>query len=327
MKKSTFMLGVMSFALLGFVSCNKNNEKAMAFEATTTQFEVVESEDRAYMDANCNVYFEQGDVVRMFNISATPSESECADYAAKSTGTHVYFEAIDDMTLEAKGSFYAFFPGGNVTADLSNENRATFTLSPVQVYQEVNGTPSFSKEDMYMASKVDNVSNFDNVDFKFENICGILRLKYYTTGDNTTIRSITVKDRHFSLSGDVNLKIDAVTTEGLVDLCNSYDPANPEASAQAINDYKQSIGYNVTNAGDQITLDFGANGYTLSDDANNPSVFYFVLRPLALSHGYYVIVTDMDGNEYTVVNSTSNRKIMPNTIRSIAAKDLEQWLH
>ena len=92
MKKSTFMLGVMSFALLGFVSCNKNNEKAMAFEATTTQFEVVESEDRAYMDANCNVYFEQGDVVRMFNISATPSESECADYAAKSTGTHVYFE-------------------------------------------------------------------------------------------------------------------------------------------------------------------------------------------------------------------------------------------
>ena len=327
MKKSTFMLGVMSLAVLGFVSCNKNNEKAAAFTATTTQFEVVESDDKAYMDANCNVYFEQGDVVRMFNISETPSESECADYAAKSTGTHVTFEAIDDMTLESKGSFYAFFPGGNVTANLNNENRATFTLSPVQRYQEVKGTPSFSKEDMYMASRADNVSNIDNVDFQFENICGLLRLKYYNTGANKTIRSITVKDRHFNLSGDVNLKIDAVTTDGLVALCQAYDPANPEATAQAISDYKQSIGYNVTNADDKITLDFGENGYTLSSNASNPSVFYFVLRPLALAHGYYVIVTDMNGEEYTVVNSTSNKKIMPNTIKSIAAKDLNQWLH
>lgn len=326
MKKSTFMFGVMSFALLAFVSCRKTTQNFTSFTATTTQFEGVESEDKAYLDPALNVYFEQGDIVRMFNISSTPSQSECADYAAKTTGMFVRFDAVENMTVSPKGDFYAFFPGGeNVVPNLANENRVTFKLSPVQRYYEVNGTPSFAKDAMYMAAKSStNGANIENANFNFQNICGVLRLKYYDS-NGWTIRSIRVEDKHFHLSGDVNLKIDKVTSDGLVALCQNYNPANPAATATQIAEYKDLIGYNVTNAGTSITLDFGDTGFALTNDANNPDFFYFVLRPLALAHGYRVIITDMDGVEHLIVDSNSDRKITPGMVRSIAAKDLKPF--
>jgi hypothetical protein len=320
MKKSTFMLGVVSLGLLAFVSCKKT-ENAASFQAISAPFEVVDDE-RAYLDATNRINFEQGDIAKMFNISNTASESECADYVATATGTNVVFHTTSNMTTQRKDGFYAFFPAENVTPDLANENRATFEVSPVQEYYEVDGRPSFSKKDMYMASKAENVDDINNATFKFESIMGVLRLKYYTTGDVKTIRSIKIVDKAFNLSGDVNLKVDAVTNENLMAIVEAYDPSNPAATADAINAYKEMIGYNVTNAGTSITLDFGENGYTLSDSASNPSMFYFVLRPLALTHGYYVYVTTMDNVEHLAIDSNSNKKIKPNTIRSIGAVNL-----
>lgn len=328
MKKSTFMLGVASFAMLAFVSCKKT-ETASSFEATTVPFEVVD-EDRAYLGDNNRVTFELGDVVKLFNISeADATVSECADYVTKDSGSTAHLKPLEQMTVTSKGSFYAFFPGENVTPDLANENRATFEVSAVQDYYEVNGKPSFSKKDMYMASQNTRVNNINNVTFKFQSIMGVLRLKYYTTGAVNTIKSIKVVDKHFNLTGDVNLKVDKVTSDGLTAMCNNYDPSNPDASATAIADYKEMIGYNVTNSGNEVVLDLGETGYTLSDDANNPSVFYIVLRPLALAHGYQVIVTTMDNVEHVVVDCDGpqpNRKMVPNTIKGHAATDLANLL-
>ena len=324
MKKVTFMIGALSFALVACVSCKKNAENGVAFQGSTTEFKIEEEGEKAYIDINNIIYFETGDIVKLFNISKTPAESKCADYSAASTGTNVQFNAVGQMPATSMGAFYGFFPGANVTEDLSNENRATFRLNAVQDYYEVNGVPSFSKNDMYMASNVNGINNINDAHFAFQNICGILRLKYYDTG-GWTIRNIIVEDKHFNLSGDVNLKVDQVTTDGLISLCQSYNPANPASTAQAISDYKEQIGYNVSNAGNTITLDFGENGYRLSSSASDPSTFYIVLRPLALAHGYKVIVTDMNNNKYTVVDSNTNKKMEPNTIKGNAAKDLKSY--
>lgn len=328
MKKSTFMLGVASFAMLAFVSCKKS-ETASSFEATTVPFEVVD-EDRAYLGDNNRVTFELGDVVKMFNISEDDATvSECADYVTKNSGTSVHFKPLEQMTVSSKGSFYSFFPAENVTPDLANENRATFEVSAVQDYYEVNGNPSFSKKDMYMASQNKRVNNINNVTFKFQSIMGVFRLKYYTTGAVNTIKNIKVVDKAFDLTGDVNLMVDKVTSAGLTAMCNNYDPSDPDASATAIADYKEMIGYNVTNKGNVVTLDFGETGYTLSDDANNPSVFYIVLRPLALAHGYQVIITTMDDVEHVVVDRDGpqpSKKMVPNTIKGSSAVDLANLL-
>jgi hypothetical protein len=313
MKKSFFMLGMASFAFLAFVSCKKTETKAVSFDAITVDF--VE-EERAYLDGSNHIYMEQGDIAKMFNISSNPAESECADYAAQSTGTRVRFHAVEQMTVQSKGNFYSFFPGQNVTPDLANENRATFEVSPVQDYYVVNGTPSFSKKDMYMCAKAENVSNINNAVFKYQSIMGVLRVKLYDA-EPWTIRSLTVTDNVYNLSGDVNLKVNAVTNDNLMAIVNSYDPANPAATADAISDYKEMIGYNVTNKGMSITLDFGENGLTLSTDANNPSVCYIVLRPLALAHGVHLVATDMNGGQHVLVDNDENKKIKPNSIKTI----------
>lgn len=327
MKQFVKVFCLMAVVALAFTSCKKSDQKAVSFNGATQQFVVEDDGSKAYLDDAYYMNFEQGDVVKLFNISSTPSNSECADYSATSTGQRVIFQAVGNMAVQTKGSFYGFYPAETVTPNLSNENRATFTLREEQVYREVDGKPAISKGDLYMAAKVDDVQNITDADFYFQNICGILSLKYYDTKSNEpwVIKSITVYDKHFNLTGDVNLKVDKVTTEGLVALCEEYNPANPAATAALIANYKDEIGYNVTNAGDHVTLTFGSEGFALSQDANNPSRFFFVLRPLALSHGYRVVVTDMNDDEYEVVNSNTNKKIKPNTIIGNSAKDLKNY--
>ena len=331
------MLGVASMALLAFVSCKKEDNKAVSFQATSSEF-VVEGEDRAYLDGdNCFVW-EKGDQVKMFNIDpSNGANSECANFAARTTGRTTVFDAVEQMTWESKGAFYSFFPAANVTPNLSNKNYAQFALKPVQEYYAPNGTPSFAKDAMYCASKAEAV-NIHQAPFAFDNICGILRLKFYDA-NGRKFRSIKVVDakenEEMSLSGTVSLKVDKVYTENdectLVELCEAYNPEDPEnadwmAKAARI---KHDFGYHVEHnlegevaPYNSITLDLGENGIALATTKADASVFYFVLRPLALAHGYKVIGVDMNGDEHEFINSTSNKMIKPNTIKAIVAVDV-----
>ena len=308
---------------LAFVSCKKTDSKNVVFTGISQEFVSEDDVEKVYIDATHFSAFEAGDRVKLFNISDDPSESEMATYVANEGGRQVKFH-LDGaaMSTTNKGAFFGFFPADNVTsATLTTNNKAVFKLNEVQHYRTVNGTPNVSKEDLYMAAKVDDVDYIGDANFQFQNIMGCLTLKYYDS-EGWTIKSIRVEDKHFGLTGDVQLSIPDIDTEGLVELCEDYDPADPEASAQDIADFKEAFGYSVTNVGYSVTLDLGDEGFELSTDANNPDRFFFVLRPLALAHGYRVIVTDMEGNEYPVVDTDNNRKIRPNYIRNLGAKDL-----
>jgi hypothetical protein len=330
MKKSTLMLGVASMALVALVSCKKDDTKAVSFQATASEF-VLEDEDRAYLDTdNCFVW-EQGDQVKMFNIDFnTPGNSECANFAARTTGRTTVFDAVEQMTWENKGAFYSFFPAANVTPDLTNKNRAKFAVNPVQEYYMVNGNPSFAKDAMYCASKA-VATNIHQAPFSFDNICGILRLKFYDA-NGRTFRSIRVEDANgMFLSGNVSLKVDKVYKEGLTELCNTLENVeyNSDQWNMEIAQVKYDFGYHVDHdlpgevaPYDNITLDLGENGVTLATTKADASVFYFVLRPMALQGGYRVIGVDMNGVEHEFINSTSNKTIKPNTMKCIAAQDV-----
>lgn len=324
------MLGVASMALLAFVSCKKEDNKAVSFQATSSEF-VVEGEDRAYLDGdNCFVW-EKGDQVKMFNLDlANAANSECANFAARTTGRTTVFDAVEQMTWESKGAFYSFFPAANVTPNLSNKNRAAFAVKPVQEYYAPNGTPSFAKDAMYCASKAEAV-NIHQAPFAFDNICGILRLKFYDA-NGRTFRSIRVEDANgMNLSGNVSLKVDKVYKDGLTELCNTLENVEygSEEWLSQLAQVKYDFGYHVDHdlPGEEypynkITLDLGENGVALATTKANASVFYFVLRPMALQGGYRVIGVDMNGVEHEFINSTSNKTIKPNTIKAIVSVDV-----
>ena len=321
------LLCLSAVVALAFVSCKKTDNETVIFNGSTQQFVADEGFEKVYINPNNMVVFEQGDLVKLFNLSTSnPSISEMATYAARETGELVHFQLADNpMSTTTHGAFYAFYPGENVTsATLNTDNKAVFKLNTVQEYRLVDDKPTISKKDLYMASMVTGVQELQDANFQFDNICGILALKYYDT-EGWTLKSLRVEDKHFGLTGDVHLYVPGIRTNGLVEVCEAYDPANPEATATQIADFKYQFGYSVTNADNKVTLDLGEEGFTLSQDSANPSVFYIVLRPLALSHGYRVIATDMNGNEYTIVDSDNNKKILPNTIKSIKAKDLASF--
>jgi len=328
---------------LAFISCKKTDTKTIVLRGSTQQ---LAGEGKVYLDPNYQVLFESGDLVKFFNLSNTPSNSEMATFEATETGQSVQFQLSGaSMSVENKGAFCGFYPAGKIISNtLTTDNKAVFRLNDVQQYHEIGGMPTLSAEDLCMFAKVDDVANIGDANFSFQNINGVLGLRYYDTY-GWTIRNIKVIDKtYFSgedegegegkdygeddeyiyiATGDVQVDVSNFSVEALTNLCNAYDPTNP--STTLIEDFKESIGYSITNGHSVVTLDFGTGGYTLSSDANNPSVFYIVLPPLALAHGYRVIVTDMDGSEYTVVDSDTNKKMIPNIIKMNPAKDLANF--
>ena len=314
---------------LAFVSCKKTDTKTVIFSGVSQEYVVEEGSEKAYINTSNLTTFEQGDRVKLFNLATTPKKSEMADYYAMETGGTVHFQLDGPaMATTKKNAFYAFYPGENVTsATLTTNNKAVFKLDAEQEYRDVDGEPNVSSKDLYMAAKEAEVQNLGDVIFKFKNIMGVLQLKYYTQETEVTLKSLTIEDKHFHLTGDVELCVPNIDTDGLVDLCNAYDPANPEATADQIAQIKRDFGYSVRNAGYSVTLDFGDEGYTLSQDADNPSRFLIALRPLALAHGYKVIAETMNGSKVTIVDSNTNKKMIPNLVKGNTKKNLDPYFN
>lgn len=307
---------------LAFISCKKTDTKTIVLRGSTQQ---LAGEGKVYLDPNYQVLFESGDLVKFFNLSNTPSNSEMATFEATETGQSVQFQLSGaSMSVENKGAFCGFYPAGKIISNtLTTNNKAVFRLNEVQQYHEIGGMPTLPAEDLCMFAKVDDVANIGDANFSFQNINGVLGLRYYDT-NGWTIRSIRVEDKlGIALTGDVQVDISNFSVEALTNFCNAYDPSDPLATP--IENFEESIGYSITNENNEVTLDFGTGGYALSTNANNPSVFYIVLPPLALAHGYRVYVTDMYGDEYTVVDSDTNKKMIPNIIKMNPAKDLADF--
>jgi hypothetical protein len=307
------MVAVLAMA---FTSCKKE-EKAVVFQGETQQL-IVEEEDAAkvYVNNSGYVTFEQNDLVTLYNVSSYGAT--CATYKAGSTGTSVSFVPYGgEINPTTDGAFYGFYPGGpdNITPALSNGNRCTFKVAETQEYRTVNGGLAIPHDALYMACK-STETNLNNAYFGFQNICGVLSMKFYSpTGK--TIKKIRVTDKHFNIAGDVQLIITEIDPTELTSLFNAYDESNATYMA-TLNAYRERIGYNVTNATNAITLDLG-EGVALGTTKNTANRFFMVLRPLALSNGYIIEVSE-DGTTWTtVVDSNKNNCIHPNVFKNFSA--------
>ena len=315
MKKVVRCVCMMAVAALVFASCNKENEPASVIKCSTEKL-IEENEDEAkvYLQNN-QVVFETGDVVALYNVDdVTPANSVCGMYTATTTGSsNVPFSSTSPLANDRMSAFYAFYPGDDVDyTQLDNGNRCGFPLNPVQIYRP-NTVPQGA---LYMAAKDATTDHLTDAYFHFKNICGILSLNLYNA-NGKTIKGIRVTDKHFHLTGLVQLILPEIDPDELTGMFNNYNESNATYMDNLAN-YKTRIGYNVTNAGMSVTLNLG-DGVALGKTKANATRFYMVLRPLALMKGCIIEVTQ-DGTTWTqIVNSNKDNRIRPSVIKNMSA--------
>ena len=138
----------------------------------------------------------------------------------------------------------------------------------------------------------------------FKNICGLLKLQLYSE-TACQVRSITL------ISHKEN---ELLCGTGTVEW-NGGEPTLSLASGDG-----------------SLTLDCGAEGLAMSTDEANPSVFYFVVPAGALSEGFTVKVTDMNGTYWikaayaSEYNTIVRSKIKPMPMQKVACTHPEGTL-
>lgn len=324
MKKIVKCVCMMAVVALAFTSCKKTETtQVLAFNNTTEQLVSDEGNfEKVYLDQNSKVHFENGDKVMIFNIhSETGAGSAGVKYVVSGNGDQL----TPDGILVDTGTYYAFYPGDNVnlaSSQLSNENRAVFTLQPTQVCRIIDGKPAIPENSLYMAAKDAIHINLSETSFDFKNICGVLSCKFYSPSGKV-VKSIAVTDRKFHLTGDVTMKIHEVDPGEMTTLFRNY--SDSDAYLQQLLAYENRVGYSVANTGSTVTLDcsqVAGGGVQLGQTKEEATRFFIVLRPLALLNGCDIVITFDDDDTYEI-HSTRDNRISPNVIRNMTAVNVD----
>ena len=292
---------MMVLVALAVTSCHKTKEeqpRRSTFQATAGYVEVEDSDlNKVYIGSDNKIYFEEGDVVMLFNLSKEhPSQSHCATYETVGEGNTVTFQncfwgQVAENPLD--GGYFAYYSGNFISGDSiehyvitelsEGENKCKFFLSPTQTYRE----DKVSRNALLMVASVDSVQLSD-ANFTFFRPCGILQLKPYET-DPREVTQIEIIDDSLNISGWVEMMVDEFDYGEMVRALNIGD-----SSWEA---WKTKVGYQLTgpNMGNSVTLNINSPVQLGTSDAST-SVFNIVLPPLALSFGGHIIFTFSDGS-------------------------------
>lgn len=301
MKNTLKYICMMVLVALAVTSCHKTKEeqpRRSTFQATTGY---VESEDldlnKVYISSDYKIYFEEGDVVMLFNLSKEhPSQSHCATYETVGEGDTVAFQncnwgQVAEDPLD--GGYFAYYSGNFISGDgiehyvitelSEGENRCKFFLSPTQTYRE----DMVSRNALPLVASVDSVQLSD-ANFTFKSPCGILSLKPYEANPRS-VTQIEIVDDSLNISGWVELIVDEFNYKEMERAFNIGD-----SSWEA---WKTKVGYQLTgpNMGNSVTLNINSP-VQLGSSSASTSVFNIVLPPLALSFGGHIIFTFSDGS-------------------------------
>ena len=307
MNKLMKCICMMVLVALSFTSCNKTEEKHNStFRAIIKDaaFEVV-GEDKAYVDSDNIIQFEQGDVCMVFNLDDDhPANSHCATYEALESGNFVGFQncGLGEVAEEKLDYFMAFYPGGSdrLQSQLSGDyNKAKFIISNRQYYRE----DKVSRGDLFMVATVDD-ANLSQGCFVFESIMGVLQFQPYESRQGT-ITQIQVYDLNFNLAGELE-----------VNLGEQKGTDKSRAIFDAMDGSKEGSNH--------IDLYLPDGGVQLGASKATTPKFNIVLRPLALYGGCHIIVTYATGEVKDVYVPAEMIVIKPNTVTNLGV-DMVNW--
>lgn len=325
MNKFAKVMCMIAVVALAFTSCKKKEtERAFIKDVTTQEFvQVYDGEDgaKAYFDGN-KMKFELGDRFLLFAYNPANSTNGCNMYEYQNYpgfSVPVWVEqCLPSELIETSNTWYAFYPGDNVTnIQLGTEHaRATFTLSDEQTYRPGNIVPANA---LYMAAKDASHTSLYDMNLSFQSICGIACLQFYSTSGRT-VESIVLTDHAFNIVGKVSCNIDQIDSDVLQSLCENYDTNHATLYQTLV----EQFGYEANYQSRTITLDCsnGGNGVALGADAEHATKFYIVMRPLALLRGVDITVKFKDGGPDWEISSERDNRIMPNVIKNINPRDV-----
>lgn len=334
MNKFAKALCMMAVVALAFTSCKKNDDAEQAtFACTSEQLQSIDDEfEKAYINNNNQIYFEEGDRVAVFNCNNTDfSKSKEYVGTAQGDGTSVAFYAqnvgdnqtivpgvIDENLVTREDAFYAYYPFEGIRRWRPTGNMGVFRLNRVQEYRaDANGNPLIPRGALYMAAKDETAATLYDCNFKFKNICGILSLKLYSPSGKS-VEYIQIHDNAVSLTGNVSFRLHRVDPVEMTSLLDGYITNNQDPTwLSNLEEYKTLVGYTINNQSGFVTLDCTDNPVALGNTKATATRFLIVLRPGALINGCTIYVKYVDEDEPVDYPSTKNNVIRPNFIRNM----------
>ena len=172
MKKTLRLIGLCALVMLAAVSCKKNEEKNVTFQATLTQ---PSSDSKTHIDANNNLVWNSGDQIKVY--TADNTEASAAVFSTTSNNT---MTATFSGTLTESASYTAFYPAEGVTVSGS---KILMPLNATQTF--VDGNMASGAYPMYATGTGET--------FTFHSPAGLLMLKFMGSG---TIGSVELTDKN-----------------------------------------------------------------------------------------------------------------------------------
>jgi hypothetical protein len=310
MKKVARILGLACMVgMIVFTSCKKKDEKVMTITVSTPEM-TVDDADRAYIQPNYQFMWEQGDVIKVYNLDANPENSLSRIFHNISGGPRPRANFQGPSVGAALSEGYRFFyPEVMAVGDddlLTTNNHELFEVAAEQNYgfYETPGHPKMIVDpaSMPMAVQPAKLTSATNMKHMF----GVARIGFLVDeGVDKTVNKVEIYDNAFNLNGHVEVYLPAVNMTTLQALLDEYKAGDANFAADYADYVLDDLEWTPYNDGDNSMTLYcsypGAEGVTLND--SNSEWFFFMLRPLALSHGFTAKVYFTDGttlniNEY-----------------------------
>lgn len=262
------------FIILIACGCSKQDEAIIgndtpivgkSFSVKTE--DVRQGETKAHIGEGLKVVFDDPDELAVFDKNTAPSQyiysAETQKFSGESVATGTQ---INDVL--------AFYPySANVTCD---GTKIESSFPAVQKYEE----NSFSNNSHIMFGITDDVEN----GITLKNMCGYIKLKLYAT-EQTVVKEILLSslDNTQVVSGDF------------------YISKEDEEIEHSLKMYAIDADGHTKQSG-SVTLDCSAQdggGIALSNDSNDPTIFYIAVPAQKYTKGFKITVTDIYGREIT----------------------------
>lgn len=306
MKKVTRILGLACIVgMIAFTSCKKKEQNAMTISVSTPEL-TVDEEDRAYIKPNYSFMWEQDDVIKVYNLDANPANSLSRIFHNVSgAGPRANFQGPTVGAARSEG-YRFFYPEVMAVGDddlLKTNNHELFEVAAEQNYgfYEVGDHHKMIVDPSCMPMAVKPVKLTSSTNMK--HMFGVARLGFLVDeGVDKTVNKVEIYDNAFDLNGHVEVYLPAVNMTTLQTLLDEYKAGDANFAADYADYVLGDLEWTPYNDGDNsMTLNCaypGAEGVTLNE--SNSEWFYFLLRPLALSHGFTAKVYFTDGSTLNI---------------------------
>lgn len=335
MKKMRLIcVSVLALGLAFIASSCKKDKETTSITVTTCALEEEDNDARVYIDFSDRnrMKWNANDRIMIYNL--VPGDGNAAivqefhtDASAEGEITATFHGPAVGTPQSDLGYFF-FYPAAMTTAEVDEDNRATFTVGDLQQYTELR-TKKGTVISTIQPGTLAQATSSPNLHFQMQNLFGVARV--YLVGNKEVVK-VELEDNSFALTGSAKVCLPNVDPAVLQTYVDDYKAGNIsylDCYQYVVNE----LNYYPMPTGNMVTLD--CSNYVDADgevhegvQLTNPDAksFMFCLRPAALSQGFTLRVYYSDHTGTEVEFDTEDLEnpreycIVPGRIKGIRLK-------